>query len=144
MRKERDGKMTSVLEELVSQGRDHRKRDRKDRRVVGGVSKKSSRRDRSREKSKSLKRHRKKSNEDSEERQASPKPAQSAPNRRKIRWVHDDKMFKTKFFRVNDEPIADGLTDTQIRDIRDRLLKESSTQTNLQLQAKNVELRSPD
>jgi len=53
-------------------------------------------------------------------------------------------MFKTKFFRVNDEPIADGLTDTQIRDIRDRLLKESSTQTNLQLQAKNVQPSSPD
>jgi len=35
MRKERDGKMTSVLEELVGQGRDHRKKDRKDRRVAG-------------------------------------------------------------------------------------------------------------
>ena len=58
--------------------------------------------------------------------------------------MHDDKMFRMKFFRVNDEPIADGLTETQIRDIRDRLLKESSTQTNLQLQAKNVQPRSSD
>lgn len=98
---------------------------------------KSSKRERSREKSKSLKRHRKRSRDETEEKKPA-KPANSGMHRRRIRWVHDDRMFKMRFFKINDEPIADGLSDAQMRDFRDKLLREVSHQATSQTTSRNV------
>ena len=145
MKRDREGRgVSSMLEELVSNDggfkrKDkEREKDKKERRVGAALSKKSSKRDRSREKSKQQKKPKRRSSERSEENKKSPRKPAMMAHRKRIRWLHDDKMFKMKYFRVNDEPIADGVSETQIRDIRDRLLKESATQSNLQVQAKNV------
>lgn len=98
---------------------------------------KSSKRERSREKSKSVKRNRKRSRDDTEEKKPV-KAANSGMHRRRIRWVHDDRMFKTRFFKINDEPIADGLSDAQMRDFRDRLLREATIQASSQTASRSV------
>ena len=48
----------------------------------------------------------------------------SSASRRRIRWVHDDRLIKTKYFRVNDQPKADGLSEIEVRNIREKVLKD--------------------
>ena len=59
-------------------------------------------------------------------------------HRKRIRWVHDDKMFRTRFFRMNDEPIADGLTESQMREFRERLIREAANLASSNTSVRNV------
>lgn len=87
-----------------------------------------------------MKRPKKKSVDDNEV----AKPQKNGPggnsgaHRKRIRWVHDDRLFKMRFFRINDEPIADGLTDAQVRDFRDRLIREVNAQASSQSTLRGV------
>jgi len=47
-------------------------------------------------------------------------------------------MIRMRYFRVNDEPIADGLSETQVKDLRERLVKESAIIAASQSQSRAV------
>lgn len=131
---------SSALEELVNRRSDRTSKEKRDGKVQAGLREKSSKRERSREHSKSMKRHRKRSHEDHEE----PKPQKpsggqgSGVHRRRIRWVHDDKMFRTRYFRITDEPIADGLTEPQMREFREKLIREAASIASSHTSVRNV------
>lgn len=131
---------SSALAELVNRRSDRSSRDRKDRKVWSSLQEKSPKRERSREHSKSMKRHRKKSQDEVEE----PKPQKpvakesAGVHRKRIRWVHDDRLFRTRFFRITDEPIADGLTESQMREFRERLVREAASMATSNVGVRNV------
>jgi hypothetical protein len=131
---------SSALAELVNRRSDRTSKETKERKVWSSLQEKSSKRERSREHSKSMKRHRKKSHEEVEE----PKPQKvvlkenSGMHRKRIRWVHDDRLFRTRFFRITDEPIADGLTESQMREFRERLVREAATMATSTVGTRNV------
>lgn len=44
----------------------------------------------------------------------------------KIRFMRDDKLITTKYFRKNDIPTSEPLSESQIYEMKDRLLHEAS------------------
>jgi signal recognition particle GTPase len=130
MREERD---TLSFKSLIASEGSDRKTDKRDRKTDGDS--KPHKRERSRENEKTSLHKRPPEDENNE------RPAKQSYFRKKIRWNYEDKMIKTKYFRVNDEIIADGLTETQIHDIKDRLIKESMSLSSSDRVAKNVNRR---